>query len=772
MVPECPAAERKPMIQRELQPRPEYIYPPDEWRMVEKKFNPDLPVFNAGTYVNGFYESWPIVYGEQAFGFAKTGQTIVNVPDSRVIKLYVDDEPFSLPTANLIEFERTLDMKNGTLDREIVWETPAGKRVRIRSRRLVSFEHRHLAAISYQVTVLNASAPVVISSELVTEHVNHDAGGDPRRHRGFRGRVLVPRKSYSRDHRMVLAHVTKNSKMSVACGVDHFFETACPYFSETSCQGESGKVVFSVKAKRGIPINLTKFMTYHTSRSAPPEELCERAERTLNRTQVIGFQQLLASQRRFVDDFWRRSDVEVEGDPAIQQAIRFNLFQVLQAAGRAEGSGIPAKGLTGDGYEGHYFWDIEIYVMPFLTYTMPRIARNLLSFRAGFLDKARMRAREVNQKGALFPWRTINGEEASAYYAAGTAQYHINADIIHALKKYVDATGDEEFLQGTGAELLVETARLWRDLGFFSKRRKGQFCINGVTGPDEYNTVVNNNTYTNMMALENLRYAADTLESLKKTNPKRFGELVHEIHLQESEIGEWREAAEKMRIPFDDELGIHPQDDNFLEKEPWDLENTPPEKFPLLLYHHPLVIYRKRVVKQADVVLAMFLCGPEFSVEQKRRNYEYYDHMTTGDSSLSASIQCIIAAEVGHREKAEEYGRYALLMDLADVSGNVKDGCHIASMGGTWMAIVYGLAGMRDHDGLLSFRPHIPGLLDRVKFPLTVRGQMLDVDITKESVTYSLRKGEELVIRHEDEEIRLTRAKPAASRSLLGAAAS
>jgi alpha,alpha-trehalose phosphorylase len=281
-----------------------------------------------------------------------------------------------------------------------------------------------------------------------------------------------------------------------------------------------------------------------------------------------GFEELLAGQQEYLDDFWRRSDVEVSGaHPKGQQLIHWNLFQIIQASGRAEGAGIPAKGLTGQGYEGHYFWDTEIYVFPFLIYTAPRIARNLLRFRYSLLDKARQRAREVNQKGALFPWRTITGEEASAYYAAGTAQYHINADIMFGLKKYVEATRDKAFLQEEGAEMLVETARLWRDLGFYSARKGGKFCINGVTGPDEYNTVVNNNTFTNLMARENLRYAAATVESLREEDPDRFVALVDRTGLEMSEVEEWRKAADRMYIPFDEKLGIHPQDDSFLDKE-------------------------------------------------------------------------------------------------------------------------------------------------------------------------------------------------------------
>jgi len=718
-----------------------------------------------GTYINAFYESWPIVYPEKAYGFAKTGQSIVNVPDAKMIRLYVDDEPFYLPTANLLEFERSLDMKQGTLDRKVVWEMPSGKQISVESRRLVSFEHRHLAAISYEVTVLNAEAPVVISSEMVLHENRQEGDDDPRRGRSFSGRVLSPVDRLSRDGRIVWGLRTQHSKMALTSGIDHIFQTECPHSRTVEHQDGSGKVVYSIDAKPGIPIKLIKYITYHTSRSALPSELMDRAGRTLDRALAHTFEGLLSSQRTFLDEFWRRSDIEVRGDPELQQIIRFNLFQICQATARAEGAGIPAKGLTGEGYEGHYFWDAEIYVLPFLIFTEPRIAKNMLLFRYSMLDKARQRAREVNQKGALFPWRTINGEEASAYYAAGTAQYHINADIMHALKKYVDATGDEEFLYREGAEMLVETARLWLDLGFFSESKGGQFCINGVTGPDEYNTVVNNNAFTNLMARNNLRYAVETLETLREKDPGAFRALVDRTGVEMSEVAKWKNAADRMFVPYDKERGILLQDDSFLDRERWDFENTPREKFPLLLHHHPLVIYRHQVIKQADVMLAMFLLGNEFTEEQKKKNFDFYDPLTTGDSSLSACIQCIMACETGYLEKAGRYYRYASLVDLRDIAGNVRDGLHIASIGGTWMAVVYGFAGMREHEGRLSFRPRLPRKMKirGFRFRVAIRGQMLEVNFDRETdqVTYQLVEGVQLTMEHCGEEVELAAGVPA-----------
>jgi alpha,alpha-trehalose phosphorylase len=787
------------MIHHERLKPPIQDYPPDEWGLIEKRFRPEFaaqmetvlalangylgmrgvheeggPFVQNGTFVNGFYESWPIVYGEEAYGFARTGQTMLNVTDTKIIRLFVDDEPFWLPSANIKEYKRLLNMRSGWLDREILWETASGKHVRIKSQRLVSFSQRHVAAISYEVTLLDAAAPIVISSEMVApQPQKQDPTADPRRAK-MNGMFLHPVSSHARDQRIVLIHGTEHSHMLLSCGVDHHLECDCPNRYRTDHDENSGQVAFTIDAQPGHPIHLNKYMAYHTSRTASPHEMERRAEWTMDRVVEQGFTRLLMEQEQYVDAFWRRSDVRVSNIKTetmrlstveTQQAIRMNLFHILQASARAESNGVAAKGLTGQAYEGHYFWDTEIYLLPFLIYTSPQTAKSLLRLRYSMLDQARARARELGHPGALFPWRTISGEEASAYYAAGTAQYHINADIAYALHKYVNATGDEEFLWECGAEMLVETARLWYDLGFFSARKGGKFCINGVTGPDEYKTVVNNNTYTNLMARENLRFAAETVEALQIGKPEVLEYLMRKTALNWLEVEAWREAADNMYIPFDAPTRIFPQDDSFLEREPWDFKNTPEDRYPLLLFYHPLNIYRHQVIKQADVILAMFLLGHQFSLKEKRRNFEFYDPLTTGDSSLSSCIEAIVALEIGEYDKAVKYGRAALLMDLADVGGNVRDGCHIASMGGTWMMLVYGFGGLRDYDGTLSFRPQRPleGQAS-LRFPITWRGRVLDVEITPDSTTYTLREGDALTIRHEDEDITLTRDCPAVVR--------
>jgi alpha,alpha-trehalose phosphorylase len=764
------------MIERSLRPLPEHLYPPHEWSIIETDFDDNWmgnaetifalangflgvrgvfeegrPAIEPATFCNGFHETWDIIHAEEAFGFARTGQTIVNVPDTTLMKLYVDDEPLYLPTARLTEYQRELDFRDGVLKREMNWSSPAGKQVRVSSHRLVSLEHRHVAATRYEVTV-DTDAPIVISSQMLNRQDSRaideptNGNSDPRRAKAFAHRVLNAHMHVEDEHRICTGYRTSNSKMSLGVGIDHVVVTDNPWHAKRSWSDDLGKVVFTIDAKAGVPITITKYATYHTSREVPPVELVDRCTRTLDRCLRDGYDALENAQRDYLASFWAKADVFVEAETRIQQAIRWNIFQLCQASARAETTGIPAKGLTGQAYEGHYFWDTEVYVAPFLTYTNPRMTRNLLRFRHSMLDKARARAKELSEQGALFPWRTINGEEASSYYAAGTAQYHINADIAFAIRRYENIRGDKELLAEAGAEILVETARMWVGLGFFSPT-SGAFHIHGVTGPDEYTTVVNDNTFTNLMARSNLRYAAEAVRWIRDHRKEAYARIVHETHLKEDEIEVWERAAEHMHIPYDEARGIYPQDANFLEKEVWDFAATPPDRYPLLLHYHPLVIYRHQVIKQADVVLALVLLGNEFTLEEKRRNFDYYDPLTTGDSSLSACVQSILAAEIGYEKKAIEYFDYALLMDLADVAGNVVDGAHVASTGGVWMSLTYGFGGMRDYNGKLSFDPRLPSHWGRLRFPLRFHETHLVADISHETMTFTVVHGDPLEIR-------------------------
>ena len=728
--------------------------------------------FAHGTFVNGFHETFSIHHAEEAFGFARVGQTMVNAPDAKLIRLYVDDEPLLLSIADLDSYARTLDFRDGRLTRSLVWRTPAGKRVQIDSTRMVSMNDRHLAVMTFDVTLLDADAPVAISSQLLNRQDGQDEyhvraaamgeGADPRKTQTFERRVLRPESigPEADSDRIIQGFRCSESGMTIAVAVDHVFDTENDYTANLQHDEDVARMTYRVDARRGVPVRLVKYAAYHTSRGVPVRELVSRCRRTLDRAQVIGLAQQVADQRRWYDAFWARSDVEVEGPPEVQQAVRWNLFQLAQAAGRAEGAGVPAKGVSGSGYSGHYFWDTEVYTLPFFSYTTPPVARSALRFRYSLLDAARLRADQLTQAGALFPWRTINGEEASAYYAAGTAQYHIDADISYALMQYVRATGDQEFLEREAVDILVETARMWADLGFWRVNGDGVFHIHGVTGPDEYTTVVDDNLFTNVMAQGNLRDAASTVRWLAEHRPAAYDALVTRLELDDREVAEWARAADRMFMPFEEHLGIHAQDSHFLDREVWDLEATPVENRPLLLHYHPLVIYRFQVIKQADVVLALFLRGDAFTPEEKRANFDYYEPITTGDSTLSAVVQSIIAAEVGYHGLALRYFYQSLFVDLADLHGNACDGVHVASTGGVWSALVYGFGGFRDRDGTFTIDPRLPEAWSALTYRLTLHGSRVRVRVEAEQVTLTLEEGEEVSLSVRDKQVLLSEGEP------------
>jgi trehalose/maltose hydrolase-like predicted phosphorylase len=709
-----------------------------------------------GTFLNGFYETGVISYGEKAYAFPEVSQTMLNVTNGKPVRIFLGGEPLDMRLGRVEGYRRTLDLRDGVLRREYVWTSPEGRKVSVRFERLVSFAEKNVAAIRCEIVPLNFSGTVNMVSALDGGTRNRACGDDPRMGSGLRGDAMEPVSARAGEPCSVTRR-TKKSKLSVCCAASH---AASPEGLPAEYRRADGLVgaEFSWDAPESGVITLEKFLCYADSRYYMGDGLIEAAESMASDARKNGFEALKAAQAEYLQGFWRAADVEIRGDGALQQGIRYNIFQLLQSAGSDGRTFVSSKGLSGEGYEGHYFWDTETYVLPFFLFTNPEVSRNLLMFRCNTLDRARRRAREMGHaKGALFPWRTINGDECSAYFPAGTAQYHINADIAHAVKAYAETTGDEEFLFRCGAETLFETARVWADLGHYNANRGGKFCINAVTGPDEYNAVVDNNCYTNLMAAENMRYAAETAARMQSERPGAYCKLQREIGLGEEEPAAWLRAADNIYIPFDEKRGIHLQDDGFLDRKPWDFEGTPRENYPLLLHYHPLVIYRHDVCKQADMVLASFLLGDRFDIGQKKRDFDFYERVATHDSSLSMSIFGVMACELGYRKKALEYFMRTARMDLDNVNGNTGDGIHTANMAGAWMGIVNGFAGMRAYGGKLSFHPFLPEGWEGYSFRVTYRGNLLKVAVQGDAVEYSLLEGRGMEFKHGDENVRLAK---------------
>jgi alpha,alpha-trehalose phosphorylase len=704
-----------------------------------------------GTYLNSYYELRPLPYAEPGYGNPESGQTIVNVTNGKIIRLLVDDEPFDVRYGKLLAHERELDLRAGVLHRRADWRSPAGTSVRLRTTRLVSFTQRAAAAILYEVEPLDGPLRVVVQSELVANEAGAPSQNDPRAAAVLEA-PLLSENYFDRDTRVLLSHSTRRSKLLMSAGMDHIIEgpDGTEYGSESSA--DVGRVTVATTLADGERLRVVKFLAYGWSSMRSLPAVRDQVVGALAQARHTGWDGLLAGQREYLDRFWECADVELEGDTELQQAVRFALFHTLQAGARAEQRAIAAKGLTGPGYDGHTFWDTERFVLPVLTYTAPTAAGDALRWRYATLDLARERAGQLDVRGAAFPWRTIRGQECSGYWPAGTAAFHIDADIADAVARYQAATGDEEFEREVGIELLVETARLWRSLGHHDTR--GRFRIDGVTGPDEYSALADNNVYTNLLAQKNLREAADAVAR----HPKRASELGADLE----EAADWRDAAENMIVPWDDQLGVHQQSDNFTSHQVWDFEATKPEEYPLLLHFPYFDLYRSQVVKQADLVLALHWRGDAFTEEEKARDFEYYEALTVRDSSLSACTQAVIAAEVGHLDLAYDYFGEAALMDLHDLEHNTRDGVHIASLAGAWLAAVAGFGGMRDHDGRLSFVPRLPPRLERLTFRLLFRGRRLRVEVTKGEAIYTLLDGPPLEVAHHGEPLELSTGVPVA----------
>jgi alpha,alpha-trehalose phosphorylase len=703
------------------------------------------PFGAPGTYLNSVFERRPLPYAEGGYGYPESGQTVINVTNGKLIRLLVDDEPFDVRYGTVRSHERCLDLRAGTLTREVVWVSPAGQAIRLRTVRLVSFTQRSVAAVEYEVEALDEGARVVVQSELVANEVEPPADTkDPR----VAAALASPLRSSLHEvdgTAAVLVHRTRESGLHVAAAMGHLVEGPDGLDRHVGTDADTARFTVTTRLDPGQRLRVVKFLGYGWSSTRSEHALRDQVTAAVTAARYTTWEGLLAEQQAFLDDYWASADVEVVGDAEVQHAVRFAMYHVLQAGARAEERPIAAKGLTGNGYDGHSFWDTEVFVLPVLVLTAPDAAASALRWRHSILPTARERAATLGLRGAAFPWRTIDGAECSGYWPAGTAAFHINAAVADAVLRYLDATEDEAFDREIGVELLVETARLWHSLGHHDAR--DDFRIDGVTGPDEYSAVADNNVYTNLMAQRNLRGAVDAVA--------RHPDVATALGVDGPEAEAWAHAAEHMRVPYDERLGVHPQADGFTDHEEWDFEATPPEDYPLMSAYPYVDLYRKQVVKQADLVLAMQLCPDAFSEADMARNFAYYEQRTVRDSSLSAGTQAVMAAATGHVELAYDYLAEAALTDLQDRHANTANGLHLAALAASWTALVAGLGGLRAEGGCLHFAPRLPEDLSTVRINLRYRGRRLRVTIGADTATYELVSGDPIDIEHFGETLHL-----------------
>ena len=696
-----------------------------------------------GNFLNGLYEQEHVRYGEWNFGFPTESQTILNVPNCKTIRLVVDGEPMDIRTGTLQNYRRTLDMKHGQVVRSFEWTSPNGKTVRVENTRFVSLAHKNRMTQRYSVTPVNFSGTLTLHSALDADVENHTRTTNPLVDYGPFGRHLLPDALTADDKTMTCQSTAVNSKLAMACGSVHLVSEAAASTRHQSNEADAW-IEYDFAAKQGHTITLEKLTVYTDSLDMDKAAMLPFVNEELAAFAADGYSREFAAHAALMEHFWETADIRVDGDVPLQQGLRFNLYHIMQASGRDGRTGMGAKGLSGEGYEGHYFWDTEMYVLPVFVYTQPELARSLLDYRYSTLDKARDRARVLGHPiGALYPWRTINGEEASTYFPLGTAQYHINADVAYAFQLYVAVTNDIDYLADKAAEVLCETARVWADVGCFAECRGGKYCICSVTGPDEYNAIVDNNFYTNLMAQQNLYAAVKALETLKEQRPDAYQKLIEKIHLDPDEPALWKKTADAMYFAYDEKRQVYLQDDGFMLRKPWDDSRIPPEKRHLLYEnYHPLFIYRQRMSKQADAIMGMMLYSALFTDEELLRNYDFYQTVTLHHSSLSTCIFGILASRIGRHEDAYTYFAQSARMDLDDYHDNFYAGIHAANMAGTWQSIVFGFAGLRLVNGVPEFKFYIPEAWNGYHFTVKIKESVLAVDVLPDGWTITLQSGD------------------------------
>ncbi|MCL2216900.1 MAG: family 65 glycosyl hydrolase [Defluviitaleaceae bacterium] len=701
-----------------------------------------------GCYINGFYDTIPLHYPERLCGFPEEAQRLVNLPDIQTMRLYLNNEEFSMSKGEVLQYKRELDTDKGITTREIRWKSPNGHTIDIAITRMASFTYPQLFLTTYSVASVDFEGKIELASEINCGVSNFTDSNDPRV-ASERIQHIFPKSAEVLGGNVIVECQTGASNLQLIICQHHKAIISKGGFNPVTCESgpvENGAVTrIKTDLVPGELLLVEKYTTMSDSRRQkhPRSYALQRLNDCINK----GASALFEQQADFMEDFRHNSKIDINGCPELQDGLEFNMYQLLQSTGRDCITSVASKGISGEGYEGHYFWDTEIYIFPFFLYTQPETAKSLLQFRYNTLEGARKHAGIMGHgKGALYPWRTISGSECSSYFPAGSAQYHLTGDVAHAFMQYYYATDDLDYMAESGLEVLLETARLWIDTGNFGD--DGKFHIHSVTGPDEYTCCVSDNYYTNRTAQHNLFGAAEVYKRLKASEQHKqaFAKLLDKIKFSEIELESFTRAAENMFLPYSEELGINAQDSSFLEKPIWDIASTPKDKFPLLLHYHPLYLYRFQVCKQADTVLAHFLFEDGVPENVLRNSYLYYDKITTHDSSLSGCVFGIMASRLGLSEKAYAYFADTVGGDLNNKHGNTKDGLHIANLGGSWLAVVCGFAGLRLGKDGLRFRLTLPDEWESYSFRLRYRNSLIKVTVGRQYSNFELLSGEPITV--------------------------
>jgi kojibiose phosphorylase len=691
----------------------------------------ELPAGSApGTYFAGLYD--------------KTGAQVtelINAPNPISLRIAIGGEKLDVAAMDVLHHERILDMRNGLLVRRTRYATAAKRRLDYQSLRFFSRHQKHLAVMQVAVTPLDQAAHLTIESSVDGSVTN-------------RGLVTEGEKRHFH-----IANFLKKGSINYICNKTLEKEILVAYASQltTAIQKRRGGRAVSrrrleLQVAKGDTLFLTKYFAFFTSRDVPPSRIKSRTIGALERGVKKGVGRLLKEHCRAWGKTWKAADIEIDGDHDAERALRFNMYHLLVAANGADPRvSVGAKGLSGEGYRGHVFWDTEIFVLPFFIYTKPRTARSLLLYRFHGLDAARAKARENGFRGAMFPWESADtGEDVTPTWhkdfdghvikiTTMHREHHITADVAYGVHHYYRATDDVEFMLDCGLEMLLESARFWASRVTHNKRLR-RYEIHHVIGPDEFHEDVNNNAFTNAMARWNLQVARTAYHSLRRKQPARVARVARQVAIERGELESWRQIADKMWIPSSTDGGILESFEGYFSRKKLPRPALNGHYLPHFPKRLPLSkIGTTQFIKQADVLMLLHLLPELCDDEVKRRNFHYYEPRTLHKSSLSPAIHAALAAELGKEELAYRYFQTAVYTDLKDTYGNTRDGVHAAAMGGSWQVAILGFGGVRIQGGLLTFNPHLPPDWREMRFSVVWRGLRVEVSVDKRTVQLLLR---------------------------------
>jgi maltose phosphorylase len=687
-----------------------------------------------GNYVAGVYYPDKTRVGWWKNGYPEYFAKVLNAANWIGIDVQIDGDTLDLNTCQVDSFERVLNMHEGTLSRSFVATLPSGKQISVNALRFCSIADDESGAIRYAITPLNFEGTITLTSFIDGDIKNKDANYDEK----FWEEVA--KQTSNTDAYIVLS--TRKTNFEVCSGSRTELWVAGQKTEYVSEQITNTKFVanrLSIVAQKGQEVALVKLAVNLSSLNYAKDQLMASAEAYIAKIAAKGFEQMLAEQKAAWAKKWEMNDIQIEGDVSAQQAIRFNIFQLNQTyTGEDERLNIGPKGFTGEKYGGSTYWDTEAYCIPFyLSTAEQKVARNLLVYRHKQLGRAIENAQKLGFKAgaALYPMVTMNGEECHNEWEITFEEIHRNGAIAYAIYDYVRYTGDAQYLADYGLEVLVGIARFWAQRVNWSGEKK-QYVMLGVTGPNEYENNVNNNWYTNYMARWCMQYATEAAEWVKNHDAGRYAEIISTTELREAkELGNWKEIADNMFFPENEELGVFLQQDGYMDKEQILAKDLPASERPLNQKWSWDRILRSCFIKQADVLQGLYFFEENFDESTHRRNFEFYEPRTVHESSLSPCVHSILAAKLGMQEKAYEMYLRTARLDLDDYNNDTEDGLHITSMAGTWMSVVKGFGGMRVNAGRLSLRPFLPTQWESFSFKIRFRNNILNINTSKENVS-------------------------------------